>query len=79
MAADEPVIPHDSEAVDERSPDLVGYEPQTVEFDPENPEDRRQLLVAWMDARRLGKRVLLVRDSTGRMSLWQRAVEFWNP
>lgn len=66
------------DTVCERSPDLVGYEPHTVDFEPDDSEQRRQLFVAFMDARRAGKRVLLVRDKAGRVALWQRSVEFWS-
>jgi hypothetical protein len=76
MAADEPALQL-FDAVSERSPDLVGYEPHTVDFDPSDPEQRRQLFNAWQDARRRGKRVLLVRDHAGRITLWQRSLEFW--
>ena len=63
--------------VSERSKDLVGFEPQTVAYDPRKPEELQQLRAVHADAVRRDKRVLLVRDKGGALTLWQHCQPFW--
>lgn len=59
------------------SPDLIGYEPQTVPLDPERPEDAVLLAGQILNARDKGVRLRAVRDERGRLSLWREAYQFW--
>ena len=65
--------------VREWSPELVGFEPTTNPFDPENPDDARGFLAALEDARRVGGELHIVQDDRGQVSIWTRRSEFFIP
>lgn len=65
------------EPVAEDAERLIGYEPRTVEFNPQNPAEAREFLTAYREALANGGRVLPVRGPRGKLAVWQEAVDFW--
>lgn len=61
----------------ERSPDLLGYEPTTSSFDPDDDEEARQFLALWNDAQQAGAIVQASRDDSGRLTLCRQVCPFW--
>ncbi len=65
--------------VPEGAEELIGYEPLTREFNPQDPEQAQEFLAIYREAQSSGHRILAVRSKRGRLCVWQEALEFWRP
>lgn len=64
--------------VHERSPELLGYEPTTSSFDPDDDDEARQFLALWAEAKDAGAVVKASRDDSGRLTLCRHVSAFWS-
>lgn len=79
MPRDETIRRILAEAVPERSPLLVGYEPSTVPLDLESDGALRTLHHAIRDATTAGSEWRIVLDDRGHVAVWKAALDFWRP